>query len=112
MDEHKERKLTMLKQAHGAIASGTRRFICLALYDYASEYDHEHVYPLLQQYVLSSLAGHETYESWVLSTHKRLMRERGVNDVHDLFDRFTAECRRARLAWIDHMINLVKNDEL
>lgn len=112
MDEHKERKLKMLKQAHGAIASGTRRFICLALYDYASAYDRAHVCPLLEAYVLGSLAGHDTYEGWVFTKHPELMRERGVNDVHDLFDRFAGECRRARLAWIDHMINLVKNDEL
>lgn len=112
MNDLKERKLAVLRQARSAIASGVSIFICLALYREASLYDRVAVYPLLQDYILAQLEGHGTYEGWVFAKHPELMRERGVNDIQELYDMFAGECRRARLAWIDHMINLVENDEL
>lgn len=112
MKSLKERKLAVLRHARRNIANGARIFICLALYDTEALYDHVHVCPLLRSYVLDQLEGHGTYEGWVFAKHPELMRERGVNEIKDLYDMFAGECRRARLAWIDHMINLVENDEL
>lgn len=112
MNHRKERKLAVLRQARRAIARGVYSFICTAIYGDAPLYDSVHVCPRLREYILAQLEGHGTYEGWVFAKHPELMRERGVNDIQELYDMFAGECRRARLAWIDHMINLVENDEL
>jgi len=118
-------KLQLLKKARDLIDSGAEKYVCCALgtafnllyfkgksvpvnEDYLSEsYRTSNInFQILTTWIMELLGGYCYYNSWLLARSAEA-RKMHASDLEG----FARKCRETRLAWIDWMIQVVKEDK-